>query len=167
MTNKHAMGLLCLFVWLFAKTLYCPDFVHDILISCSPDIVPSYPSGFFCLSFLVVEGICQCLRFSCLWPCFSFSFDLHRREAGNCQICWTAELADVELSGAIATGGLTKTTKGCCGYGTKGTAMQFDCLMIPGAKNPAGVSLAYSGMCGRGAGLVSKSTIAAVTLCCK
>lgn len=67
-----------------------------------------------------------------------------RREAGMCQICWSAAAAaDVGLSGKISGRAQNGGTL-CCGYGADGFASSGngaggDCIIIPGAVNAAGM----------------------------
>ena len=52
----------------------------------------------------------------------------------------------------------------CCGYGTKGTATYFDCLMIAGAQTVIGAAAPVS-QCGGNKGVYG-APLTATTICC-
>ena len=109
----------------------------------------------------------------------------HRRELGNCRICWfTDAVTDVQIAKTANTGVadskvslclmffshlvyylLRLNSLQCCGYGTDGIKMTGpDCIQIPGAilttNAPAIVS-----MCGH-KGLCTTAACATGTVCC-
>ena len=89
---------------------------------------------------------------------------------GNCVICWSAIAdIDVQVSGAIS-GVLTKTTVGCCDYGTLGTKELYDCIIIPGAlksSKASALNVPADAQCGISKGLVTMEGMVPKTVCCK
>merc|ERR1711936_369655 len=92
-----------------------------------------------------------------------------RREAGNCQVCWSADAAtDVGVSGKVAAMGAVLGTM-CCNYGTDGKKIAthgYDCVMIPGASDGNGVAKPPK-ICGTDAGLVTAAGANSKTICSK
>ncbi|TRY80429.1 hypothetical protein TCAL_15494, partial [Tigriopus californicus] len=63
-----------------------------------------------------------------------------RRERGNCRICYTTVMeSDFMTSGETVEMAFAKPSE-CCGYGSTGGKSRFDCVVIPGALNPAMMS---------------------------
>jgi len=88
-----------------------------------------------------------------------------RRERGYCAICYTAAAkTDFSLSSKADTA--MAKAKTCCGYGTAGVKLEYDCLIIPGAltNNPAiaaNTLRKLSGFCGAGGLLTGTATAGA------
>lgn len=94
-----------------------------------------------------------------------------RREAGNCQVCWSADaVGDVEVSGGTgAAKGVVKGTL-CCNYGADGNKIitasgGYDCILIPGA-TLAGV-LKPNKICGNNMGIINAAGETNATVCSK
>ncbi|XP_059097782.1 uncharacterized protein LOC131892064 [Tigriopus californicus] len=85
-----------------------------------------------------------------------------RRERGNCRICYATVMESDFMTSGMATKMAIAKPSSCCGYGTAGTGTNFDCVIIPGALNPAMLSMQgmFSQFCGRSAGI--QNTISTV-----
>lgn len=92
-----------------------------------------------------------------------------RREAGNCKICYSADVTiDVQLGGKNLKGVIKASS--CCAYGSKGVAVHgpYDCIMIPGAeKATANVAMVNDCMAGGMKGLVTATDGTTKTICSK
>ncbi|XP_059097602.1 uncharacterized protein LOC131891926 [Tigriopus californicus] len=89
-----------------------------------------------------------------------------RRERGNCRICYTTVMeSDFMTSGETVEMAFAKPSE-CCGYGSTGGKSRFDCVVIPGALNPAMMSEQglFSQFCGRSAGLQNTMSTQAVEM---
>jgi len=83
---------------------------------------------------------------------------INRREADTCRICWSPVTStDFQLSGP---GSMAITDDNlCCAYGLGGLDDRgFDCLLVAGASNAAGVALKAARFCGSGKGLATLGT---------
>eukprot|EP00094_Tigriopus_californicus_P013895 TCALIF_13449-PA protein Name:"Protein of unknown function" AED:0.29 eAED:0.39 QI:1/0/0.2/0.4/0.75/0.8/5/208/157 len=68
-------------------------------------------------------------------------FQIVRRERGNCRICYATVMESDFMTSGMATKMAIAKPSSCCGYGTAGTGTNFDCVIIPGALNPAMLSM--------------------------
>ena len=96
-----------------------------------------------------------------------------RREAGNCRICWSADVpsTDFETSGKSDKFNALKGEE-CCAYAADGKGptddQGFDCVMIPGAVKADDDSVVPQSICGTKAGLVTAAgDNGSKTICCK
>jgi len=96
-----------------------------------------------------------------------------RRESGMCRICWAHAAMEFDVSFGMDgadTMGLPGAKDSCCGYGTKGTKTNYDCVIIPRASKQATADKLVGGseFCGRA--LATKTAGmpgAAATVCSK